>query len=55
METNQPEKRKIQTFIRTEPEIDMDKVEKAKDKRKVKIEKVNNKKCYDIFDFIAGM
>ena len=48
-------KKTIQTFIRTEPEIDMNKVEKAKDKRKVKIEMVNNKKCYDIFDFIAGM
>ena len=55
METNKPEKRKIQTFVRTEPEIDMNKIEKAKDKRKVRIEKVDNKTCYDIFDFIAGM
>ena len=55
MEIKQPEKRKIQTFIRTEPELDMKMVQKAIDKRKVRIEKVDNKKCYDIFDFIAGM
>lgn len=56
MITKQPEKRKIQTFVRTEPEIDMDKVEKAKDRCHITIEFGTDGKRYtNIFDLIAGV
>ena len=56
MEINQSEKRKIQTFVRTEPEVDMDKVEKAKDRCNITIESGTDGKRYtNIVDLIAGV